>query len=828
MSTGLVLREPLGERGVGAGEFPLSIGGGGADVVLPGPTGVQAWLAQHDGQLFVQPAGAESVVLHNGARIEGSTWLRSGDVLDIGGGRLRLRADDGRRVLEVIEGGAGNATAPPVADAAAAIAGAAANEDERIEPVAFRTHTDAPGPAQGSWPWRRLAIAAALAGLGALAVLVFTAVPVQVEIEPAPQSVRFDGRWPGLRLGTSHLLRPGAYRLDARRDGYAPLGVAVQVTKERNQRLRYELVPLPGRLEIVLPVPGEVEIDGRAAGRVPGVFELPRGRHALRIDTKRYLDFAAEVEIEGLGRLQKLEPQLAPAWAVVSILTEPADAEVRIAGEPRGRTPLQLELDAGSHRLELRRDGFKTWVSDVQVQAGQSLTLGPVALGLPDGRLVVRSSPAGANVTVGGVWRGRTPLEIDVRPGIAQSIAVLRDGYEPAARELTVAAGGRLAAEFALVPILGEVIVRANPPDAQLYVDGAARGAANQTLSLPATSHVIEIRRAGYAPHRVTVTPRPGLPQNVEVTLLEGVARDTGRAAALDRESGTGSGAAGAPAAPAIVGLPPTVRTKAGQELSLVPAGEFTMGSPRREAGRRANEAQRPVRLERRFYLAPREVTNAEFRQFRPAHRSGYLLQNTLELDRQPVVNVTWQDAAAYANWLSAQDGLEPAYESQGGKLVPVVPATRGYRLPTEAEWEWVARWSGGAPRKYPWGDSLPVPPGAGNFADRSAQPLVTQVLADYDDGHPVTAPVGSFLASPLGFHDMGGNVAEWTHDLYTVQPPASAVVVDPLAGGAGSLHVIRGSSWRHSGVTELRSAHRDYGDGKRNDLGFRIARYAQ
>jgi formylglycine-generating enzyme required for sulfatase activity len=270
------------------------------------------------------------------------------------------------------------------------------------------------------------------------------------------------------------------------------------------------------------------------------------------------------------------------------------------------------------------------------------------------------------------------------------------------------------------------------------------------------------------------------------------------------------------------------VRTKAGQELKLAPAGEFTMGSPRREAGRRANESQRAVKLERRFYLALREVTNAEFKQFRPTHRTGFVMQQTLDLDRQPVASVTWQDAAAYCNWLSAQDGLPAAYAEQGGRLAPVVPANTGYRLPTEAEWEFAARSGSGGLRKYPWGDALPVPPGAGNFADLKAQPLVAQVLTDYDDGYAASAPVGSFTGSPLGFYDLGGNVAEWTHDLYTVQPASSTVAVDPAASGSGAVHVIRGSSWMNSGVTELRLAFRDYGDGRRNDLGFRIARYAQ
>jgi formylglycine-generating enzyme required for sulfatase activity len=369
--------------------------------------------------------------------------------------------------------------------------------------------------------------------------------------------------------------------------------------------------------------------------------------------------------------------------------------------------------------------------------------------------------------------------------------------------------------------------VRARPSGAELFVDGVSRGAADQTLRLPATAHAIEIRKQGYAPYRATVTPRPGLPQNVDVTLLEGVAA-TPASAPLPGVGSTPGAAAAGTAPAAIVALQPTLRANGEIEMKLVPAGSYTMGSPRREAGRRANEAQRPVELQRRFYVSLREITNAQYRQFRADHRSGFVGQTTLELDRQPVVNVSWQNAAAFCNWLSQRDGLTPAYASKGGSLVAVSPVPNGYRLPTEAEWEWIARNAGdGSLRKYPWGASLPVPSGAGNYADRLAQPLVPQFLAEYEDGYAVSAPVGSFAPNPLGFFDLGGNVAEWTGDLYTVQP-GGAVAVDPAQLGEGAQRAIRGSSWKHSGVTELRLTFRDFGEGRRNDLGFRIARYAQ
>jgi formylglycine-generating enzyme required for sulfatase activity len=416
-----------------------------------------------------------------------------------------------------------------------------------------------------------------------------------------------------------------------------------------------------------------------------------------------------------------------------------------------------------------------------------------------------------------------------VRPDVPLALVASRDGYEPATSQLAVGAGERREVQLTLAPIFGEITVIAEPASAEVFANGRSVGKAGQAIRLPAARTEIEVRLAGFRPQRTAVTPRPGLPQVINVRLEEGRGSPEPVTAAAATAGAAASVAAGGAAAGPAKAVTATTRTKSGAELRLLGPASFTMGSPRRESGRRANESQRAVELRRRFYLSEREVTNAEFKQFRPQHRSGFVGQNSLELERQPVVNVTWQEAAEYCNWLSQQEGLPAAYQSQGGRLAPVQPATTGYRMATEAEWEWAARANrDGTLRKYPWGDALPVPAGAGNFGDRSAQPLLQTFLADLDDGHAATANTGSFAANPLGLYDLGGNVSEWTTDLYTVQPASTAVAVDPLSAAPGNMHVIRGSSWRHATVTELRAAFRDSGDGRRDDVGLRIARYAE
>lgn len=802
MSFTLTLNDALGERAFTRDEFPLSLGGTGSTIVLAGGfNGPAAWCGLHEETLFLQPA--EGVELnYNGVPARSSVWLKPGDVVTLGAARLRLESRDGRPVLNVEDGSVGNITAPPVVDVGQRVSGGTDADEERIEAIRFRSE-GAAGVSSRSFNPRRV-IVPIVAVVFAVAIwFVFTSVSLTVTVPSGADRIALKGGLPALGLGSQYLLRPGQYELLVERAGYKPLSRTVDVTREANQRVEVTLEKLPGLLSVEVPVAATVSIDGMEVGTAPGVFEVAPGKRTVSIAAPRYRAFTTELDVEGTGVKQSLTPELVPAWAKVHVVSEPAGAEFYVAGQLRGVTPLETDIDEGSQPIELRLKGFTPWATDLSVVANQAQTVGPVRLGLPDGRLVIRSNPAGASVTVGGAYRGQTPLELPVRPDLSQAIVLAKPGYEPAERSVSVGPGARQVIDLELTGIYGELTVSAQPADAQLFVDGVSRGNANQKLRLTATTHDIEIRKPGLVTHKVSVTPRPGLSQAVNVTLL--TAEDAKAAA-----------------------IPATINSRAG-ELRLMPAGKFVMGSSRREPGRRANEAQREVELKRRFYLGTREVTNAEYRQFRPDHRSGFVAAHSLDLDRQPAVNIGWQQAAAFCNWLSEQEGLPAAYETKNGALVPIVPATTGYRLPTEAEWEWAARYERGtATRRYPWGEALPVAPRSGNYADFSARIIIQDVIPGYDDGYPATAPVGSFAANALGLFDMGGNVAEWTQDLYTVTADASQVAVDPVSSGEAGQRVIRGSSWRQSGVTDLRLAARDFGAATRTDLGFRLARYAE
>ena len=806
------MRTSGGSRQFDEEDFPLTLGGPDADIHVPGRflVGPIAHLGIAEGEVFLQPVPGAEPVFCNGGPLTASQWLRSGDVLRVAEAELVFSSDAGGAVLELQYQAPDDGTEPPASVRAAS---PRPDQDEggeklRIRPVEF-TPAQLEAGRRRRWAPRPSALALWLV-LGLLAVAswyLFSARPVEIRVEPSPDLLKVEGGLIRLRIGGRHLLRPGTYSVLAESPGYRQLRSAIQVTKDNRQIFEFQLEPLPGLLTIELGVDVEAQLwlDGEKLEAWPREpVEMTPGEHRLLIQAEGYRDWTTELAIEGGGKTQTLTVDLQPLWATVTVSSRPSVATVRIDGQEVGRTPLTTEILEGDRALEIALEGYKPHRSRVQVKAEETIELATVQLAPNDGTLALSSEPPGATVSVDGEYRGQTPLEISMTPGRQHEVSLSKLGYETHTLELAVASDENRPESITMVERLGEVAIISRPAGAELFVNGELRGSANQTLRLQAIPQQIEIRKQGFLSHSQTVTPRPGVSQSLEVTLQS---EQEARAAAI----------------------PPVIQGPQGQELRLIEPGRFRAGAPRREPGRRANETLRDIELTRAFYMATREVSNREFRQFKAGHRSGRAGRVSLENDHHPVVNVSWEDAARYCNWLSEKESLEPAYTVRNGKLQGVVPLSNGYRLPTEAEWEWAARFAGGDGLKYPWGEALPVAAGSGNYADLSAQENLQATVLDYRDGFPATAPVDSFEPNSVGLQNMGGNVAEWTHDFYSTVPSSSgSTSQDPLGPETGDYHVIRGSSWMHSTVTELRLSFRDYGNRPRPDVGFRIARYAE
>jgi len=677
--------------------------------------------------------------------------------------------------------------------------------NERIEPAGFQapvgSHKRKGSPRLPHWsPWN-WALALALVVLVFSLWFVLTARAITLEFTPTAEQLEINGG-PSFKLGERYLMRPGNYQITARAEGYQVLTQSLEVTAEGEREFQFRFEKLPGRLTLTsIPEGAILEVDGERVGETPvEELSLTPGRHQLRLRAQRYQVHEQEVDIEGLDKLQTLEVELVPAWAEISFSSEPPGAEVRIDGEARGKTPLTAEVGAGSHKVAMVLAGYKPWQDTLDVVANEPQTLPPVELELLPGRVKVSTIPNGASITVGDTFAGQAPLTVSVKPDEPIRITARKAGYQPASRSLNLASDEEVQWAPELEPIMGQVRIEATPENAELLVDGEPMGTANQTLSLIALPQRVTIRKEGYAEFETEITPQPGEPQEIRAELLTHAEAEAAR-------------------------IPKEIVTVSGQRMVRIMPGRFQMGAPRREQGRRANEVEREVELTRPFYMATTEVTNEQFREFRANHSSGIVQRTALDNDRYPVVRISWSDAIAYCNWLSRREGLPPAYAND--QLI--TPVNTGYRLPTEAEWAYAARFAGDRALKYPWGSNLPPAEGSGNYADASARNLLLNVLENYNDGYPAASPVGNFKPNALGIYDLGGNVSEWVNDRYSASlMPPGRLERDPLGPKTGSVWVVRGSSWRHSSVTELRLSYRDSSASARDDLGFRIVRYAE
>ena len=653
--------------------------------------------------------------------------------------------------------------------------------------------------------WAHLFIALFLTASGTAAWFILTAKSVFIEIDPVTAQIEIEGGL-AIRIGQRYLIREGVYDLALSNAGYHDLDTKLFVTDQQSQTHPVAMRKLPGliTIESLGLQDARVQIDNVDIGTTPLIdAELEAGERELVVSKARYLPHTERISVTGRSIRERFEVDLEPAWAVVSLTSQPPGAEIIVDGESLGNTPLNAELLQGDRDVTLKLAGHQAWQEELSITAGRDLVVPEVQLVPADGLVFIRSSPSDASVTINGQFRGETPLEVALPPGESHQITLFKAGYNGASRAIRTAPDQESEVTIALEPILASVQVYAIPEDAELYINGEFRGQANQTVELMAASQLIEIRKQGYVPYTTEFTSRPGLDQAIRVTLksLEQQRREQIR---------------------------PQISTVGGQTLKLFNPGQFTMGASRREAGRRPNETIREIILEKPFYFSLHEVTNEAYLRFKEDHASGTFQGQALGLNTQPVVNVSWNDAALYCNWLSEQEGLPVFYTVEDGEVVGFNPESTGYRLPTEAEWAWIARTDGGdSELRFAWGDRLPPVGRPGNIADSSARAILGEIVFEYTDSYAVTSPIGEFDANYHGIFDMTGNVAEWVHDFYgSVGTLGGVAEVDPLGPESGQYHSIRGSSWAHGSITELRLSFRDFGTEPRDDVGFRIARY--
>jgi formylglycine-generating enzyme required for sulfatase activity len=269
----------------------------------------------------------------------------------------------------------------------------------------------------------------------------------------------------------------------------------------------------------------------------------------------------------------------------------------------------------------------------------------------------------------------------------------------------------------------------------------------------------------------------------------------------------------------AVLGQPVEWSNSVGMKFKLIPAGEFVMGSPREEVEGLVKEypslkeyfeveqPQHRVRITRPYYLGMHEATQSEYERVMGTNPSWFARTGKgsdrvsgQDTSRFPVENVSWDDAQEFCRKLSALS----AEQSAG----------RGYRLPTEAEWEHACR--AGTATPFHFGTQL-------NGRDANcdgSEPYGTTTKGPYLQR---TTRVGSYEGNVFGLYDMHGNVWEWCSDWFADYAPA--VVDDPTGATAGSFRVYRGGGW-YFGARYCRSAdrHGNAPDFRFDFLGFRLA----
>jgi len=642
------------------------------------------------------------------------------------------------------------------------------------------------------------------AGLGSILltlVVVFFIISRGTRIEIFPEEAREGAEIRvsegGLRMGDAVYSLKGTPLVTVTAPGYEVADAKI-TPQYLGKVLPVTLTELPGHLMIQL-VNDENDmsltkwrIGEHDAGRSSQLdTELKAGSYVVTADHPYYQIKEAKVELNR-GGLTKLELSLNPVNGQLNIASKPTGAIVYVDGREAGKTPIKWSGDGGKYRLRLSSVNYRDSEEDVVITRDEPVVQRSYRLEQKKGLVIFNLTPTGGRLLVDGLL-AENRIQFD--SVVEHQVSYMKKGYYPQTKVVTVEADEAKEVFFKLKENIGEVQIESSPP-ATIWIGGKNYGISPVSVKLPAIEQTVSFKREGYRTIVKKVLPKGGVVKKISGKLL------TEYQARLKEA------------------LPEYTAGPGIKMKFFMAQDDFIMGAPRSEKGQRANEIQRYIRLSKPFYASVYEITQGQF--------SKFMKSELLRDANAPVTSISWEEAAAFCNWLSGKEGLKPFYTIVESMVIQFDSTADGYRMLTEAEWEWLARKAGKpAQTVFSWGNDTIVPAKAANIADESAKGQVRYYVPDYNDGYPGEASVGSFEKEPSGLYDMSGNVSEWVHDAYSIVPAgAGKVEINPFGPVKGQSHVVKGANWSSGTVSNLRPAFREGLPAGRIDVGFRIARY--
>lgn len=566
----------------------------------------------------------------------------------------------------------------------------------------------------------------------------------------------------------------------------------ITITDEMENRnivvkMLYDDVRIDIKHEALLTLP-RWELDGILITEEnnPSINLLP-GEYILSVASRYHKSITKTIKVLP-GLVKPIKFEFESKDIDLNIISQPTNALLFIDDKRAGSTPFNRAIAAGRIKIEIRKEGFRTHFEILELHEDAQNKLKKIRL-QPIQRLIpVKYFPEEGNLFLDG-----NPIKIERSIGVPRnSNSLVRyevPGYK--SKEIQITKLTKII-DLTLEPSYANLKI-SSIPNSSIFIADKYFGETSRNLKLLAKKHLITLRANGYAPYRVELDLKESSSNSYIAELI--TLKDY-----------------------RLADSRPRFTDSAGISMRRFTPTRMNIGAPRGQKGQMANEQLRTVDFDRSFYISEFEITNKQFSLY-----SGTTLMNNL-----PVKGVSWEQAVFFCNWLSKKEGLVPFYKISSSGVISFETNSLGYRLPTEAEWEYVARLANRRePSVFVWGNEYVVPAGSGNLADVSAKGLVDIYLGDYDDKYVEEAPVGIYGREISGLYDMAGNVSEWVHDFYSLEPPDSnQVYLNYMGPEYGESHVIKGSNYTSSSWTELRASFKQSSQEAINEVGFRVARY--